>query len=1108
MADIFTFVKGNKKKVYNIAGGTEEEAIKYVRYLHRNALFGTHTGLPQKIRNSKMNESLVSNIGDYSVLDVYAYPQTKCIIGTVVNFHIINDVNPLGSTYVYPCTDRNKPMGYMISDATSEELGVCLVHGVLEVPLYYFSGSTEEKKDFVEYDIENACFKFSDSGYPVFNVYQDVDGDWIAIILFGNDNKESAVYDGPFATTIAGVTGSTMYVNVAEGDVLFNDIRGTYDEDLTTKVALNTGESVWLKTSITGNTHAYDLIATSTIPIDGSTVFYTELAKNVDGNIVQNQYGDIRYSRTKLIAGSDRIILSPANGLGDVTIDVNEGAVGTTQDLTLTGSTVEGSTASIGITDSTSKINIVPENDLYVRTGTNELIIGSTTTAYIDVVTSVSGTNDASISFSNINGLAKTIHIKAGSNIQLSADGTTGIIVSATGGSVTPYVQDLTHSFSTGTATLGLTGSAITVSFMAAGNTYIEEGSNGEIVIGSTFTEIPQDLSTSITGTTAFINLSGSTSNVKLIKGNNITLEAGEGSNEIVIGSTFSEFEYDGPFAVKVDHVDETTPTTLYVTVNAGVITYEKKRKDVSAGTTSTSLSSGQSYWLKYNTVSDAVSYYKASSPQADSNNVIQVKLAENVGGVLRQVQFGEIILSKPDLTWEYDTDNHIVSLGVTGSTKSITMYGKNGIVLSNDNTSNTIAIYLSGTIGTVTGITSSVASNSATISTVGGTGSVILSGGSNTYIESGDNGEIIIGSTVSGNTGTVTGITSSISGTTAFVSTIGGTGDVVFYGVGGTTISGGTNGEIVIGSTVSGGSDFAYTGSFKVDCWDTEDDGVVHNVRIYDSNNRDDMVGYAGWVHIGNQKYHVSDYTDTFSDGDVIYLVGTFNDSNALSQLTFTKIQSFFPTINDNQFCVRICYATNGKMYQTQYGDIVQPARLVGDGETVEIHSNVISAIGGGGGGTVQGLYSAIKGGTPAICITGSTTYVPIAGGTNTYTERDSSGAIIVGSTVNVSGSVGFPDYGGNREPVSFGTTYGPYTYDVWLIGECGIYEGTAANIVLHLGGRTITLYDYHTNGQDTVTNYISVCIPVSASSQRSIQVVKGDNDNSDMELYIYRCL
>lgn len=712
MADIFTITKGNKKKVYNIAGGTEEEAIKYVRYLHRNALFGTHTGLPQKIRNSKMNESLVSNIGDYSVLDVYAYPQTKCIIGTVVNFHISNDVNPLGETYVYPCTDRNKPMGYMISDATSEELGVCLVHGVLEVPLYYFSGSTEEKKDFVEYDIENACFKFSDSGYPVFNVYQDVDGDWIAIILFG-DVSSDYEYDGPFAVSVSGVTGSTMYVDVAEGYFIQENVRFTFnDEDLMTNIPLCTGETLWLNTYLSGNTWKYSLEARKTPPtqVSGGTLWY-RIAENTGNDLVQLQYGDI------------------FNDIQHLRADVS------------------GGTAFIRITGYSSS-NVI-EDDIMLR------------------------------------GVGCSFYTLGSNDINIIVDGSTQ------------------HLYSS----------------------------------------------------------------LRTIKGTAVS-----------------------------------SPAVC---------------------------------------LSDSAKY-------------------------------------------------------------------------------------------------------------------VNIVGGTNTYVELGEHGEIIIGSTVSGGTG----------------------------------------------------SSFDYTGSFKVDCWDTEDEGVVHNVRIYDSDNRDDMAGYAGWVHIGNQKYHVPAYSDTFSDGDVIYLVGTFNDSNALSQLTFTKIQTFFPTINDNQFCVRICYATNGKMYQTQYGDIVQPARLVGDGETVEIHSNVISAIGGGGGGTVQGLYSAIKGGTPAICITGSTTYVPIAGGTNTYTERDSSGAIIVGSTVNVSGSVGFPDYGGNREPVSFGTEYGPYNYDVWLIGECGIYGGTDANIVLHLGGRTITLYDYHTSGQGTVTNYIPVCIPVSASSQRSIRVVKGIDDNSDMELYIYRCL
>ena len=741
MADIFTFVKGNKKKVYNIAGGTEEEAIKYVRYLHRNALFGTHTGLPQKIRNSKMNESLVSNIGDYSVLDVYAYPQTKCIIGTVVNFHISNDVNPFGETYVYPCTDKNKPMGYMISDATPDTMGVCLVHGVLEVPLYYFSGSTEEKKDFVEYDIENACFKFSDSGYPVFNVYQDVDGDWIAIILFGN-TKSDYEYDGPFAVSVTGVTGSTTFVDVLGGDVFFNDVRDICD-DLTVPIGISTGESLWLSTAIVGSTHSYDFIVQSTAPIDGSTVFYTKIAENNDGDIRQIHYGDIRYSRTKIIAGSNKITVSPSNGLGDVTIDINESVIG--------------------------------------------------------------------------------------------------------GG--TFYTPNYTQlAVSGGTVPEGYLGQTFVLPVRAGTVGFFDDGGDARAV---------------------WTDKDGSTS-VQLTSGN------------------------------------------LYPATKDG--------------------------WLRVSVID--------------------------------------------------------------GGTSS-------GACLSIQDSTGNLPIYKYGSF-----------------------------------------------------------------------------------------VNGGTS------------SSFDYTGSFKVDCWDTEDEGVVHNVRIYDSNNRDDDVGYAGWVHIGSQKYHVSDYTDTFSDGDVIYLIGTFNESNELSSFEFRKIQTFFPTINDNQFCVRICYATNGKMYQTQYGDIVQPARLVADGETTEIHNNVISAIGGGGGGTVQGLYSAIKGGTPAICITGSTTYVPIAGGTNTYTERDSSGAIIVGSTANVSGSVGFPDYGGNREPVSFGAEYGPYTYDVWLIGECGIYGGTAANIVLHLGGRTITLYDYHTSGQDTVTNYIPVCIPVSASSQRSIRVVKGTNDNSDMELYIYRCL
>lgn len=621
------------RKTYTIGAFDLPTAEKYVRFLNKHTSFGGHTGLPKEMRNKNPNHSLDFSLGIYQTVDVYAIPPNKCYIGDVVNFYKDNTMNPEGITYVYPCENTDAPMGYMISNTSADVVGICLVHGVIEVPLVYPKNSSYSdvvKKDYVQYDIERGAFDFADSGYPVFNVYQDVDGDWIAIILFGNDNKEGAVYDGPFATTIAGVTGSTMYVNVAEGDIVDKHYRYTCpeivygDEDLTDDICLNTGETLWLGVYDTevlslgfGSTCTF--FVSSDVPVDltGGTSFY-RIAENDNGKLRQLQYGDVVIDYT--VSGS------------------TGGGGGVVQDLYSTLKFIEGTTVSspaICISDSSDYVNI----------------IGGT-------------------------------------------------------------------------------------------NTYVTLGSHGEIIVSSTCSYIPtyQSLSASVSGTTA----------------------------------------------------------TMGITNGAG------------------------------------------------------------------------------------------------------------------------FSLIPEGTV----------------------------------YVRSGEDGALIVGATVSGGTS----------------------------------------------------SSFDYTGSFKVYCWDTEDEGVVHNIRIYDSNNRDDMVGYAGWVHIGNQKYHVPEYNNTFSDGDVIYLIGTFNEYNELS-FEFRKIQTFFPTINDNQFCVRICYATNGKMYQTQYGDIVQPARLVGDGETVEIHSNTISAIGGGGGDTVQSLYSAIKGGTPAICITGSTAYVPIAGGINTYTERDSSGAIVVGCTASGGG-------------------------------------------------------------------------------------------------------
>lgn len=326
------------KQTFSIGAFDLPTAEKYVRFLDKHTSFGGHTGLPKEMRNKNPNHSLDFSLGIYQTVDVYAIPPNKCVIGSVVNFVIDNDYNPEGVTYAYPCNNTDAPMGYMISNASSEVIGICVVHGVLEVPLVYPKNtphSEVEKKDYVQYNIEEEAFEFADSGYPVFNVYQDADGDWIAIILFGNDNKEGAVYDGPFATTIAGVTGSTMYVNVAEGDIVDKHYRYTCpeivygDEDLTDDICLNTGETLWLGVygaTITGSSSTltqgnyaenteelsdldlivnvvgstYTFFASSGTPIDltGTTSFY-RIAENVDGKLRQLQYGDIVIDGTK-----------------------------------------------------------------------------------------------------------------------------------------------------------------------------------------------------------------------------------------------------------------------------------------------------------------------------------------------------------------------------------------------------------------------------------------------------------------------------------------------------------------------------------------------------------------------------------------------------------------------------------------------------------------------------------------------------------------------------------------------------------------------------------------------------------------------------------------
>jgi hypothetical protein len=203
-------------------------------------------------------------------------------------------------------------------------------------------------------------------------------------------------------------------------------------------------------------------------------------------------------------------------------------------------------------------------------------------------------------------------------------------------------------------------------------------------------------------------------------------------------------------------------------------------------------------------------------------------------------------------------------------------------------------------------------------------------------------------------------------------------------------------------GSTVT---PYAYTGSFAVANFDKPStpgepvvvegqtigigiagETVAHCVKIYDTDNRNYYNEYAGYVHIGQDKYRVSSYMTTYSSGQSVYLVGTFDANNDLS-LEFKTINGYFPTINANQFCVRVCYEAGGKMIQAQYGDIVQPSRFP------------------------QNLSATVDGGTATVSLSGSTSTVKITGGTNATITSGENGEIVLNASGGGDG-IGYPDY------------------------------------------------------------------------------------------------
>lgn len=143
--------------------------------------------------------------------------------------------------------------------------------------------------------------------------------------------------------------------------------------------------------------------------------------------------------------------------------------------------------------------------------------------------------------------------------------------------------------------------------------------------------------------------------------------KAGEGI--LITDDDSIVLDYNGPFAYQLDHIDTTTTTTLWVTRSVGYVVRNGLRKTVYANTTPAAMASGESAWMLYNTDADSYSIsIQTNAPTATSNKIC-VKLAENVNGVLRQIQFGEVVVTTSGGTGTAGFPDLITGTTVSGET-------------------------------------------------------------------------------------------------------------------------------------------------------------------------------------------------------------------------------------------------------------------------------------------------------------------------------------------------------------------------------------------------------------------------------------------------------
>ena len=108
---------------------------------------------------------------------------------------------------------------------------------------------------------------------------------------------------------------------------------------------------------------------------------------------------------------------------------------------------------------------------------------------------------------------------------------------------------------------------------------------------------------------------------------------------------------YNGPFAVHIDHADAEIPYKIWINCNPGDVIVNGFRDTcpgliyTTPGTSTQPMLDGDSLWLGVylDGRTDKYTFFAQSSDPTESDDIFYTKLAENHGGALKQIQYGDI---------------------------------------------------------------------------------------------------------------------------------------------------------------------------------------------------------------------------------------------------------------------------------------------------------------------------------------------------------------------------------------------------------------------------------------------------------------------------------